>query len=428
MEKRRTGSYDPYARSRLMYIIEAMFENFITVVTTGAYLAKLTTSIGISDGLTAILATITSLSSVFQIISISLAHRNPIKPIIIPIQVLSHLMLAGLYLIPLIGFNSGAVAIFCIITILARACSSITSPLKVNWFMSLVDPKKRGSYTANLQIVSIVGQIIFALAASNMVDRFDEQGNLRGAFIALTVTILVLTVLTNLPLFLAREKHEVSERKPSPFHSVKELCRNKKYVRAISIFAIYSVAANVGASFLGTYQIKELGFSMTFIAILDTIISVLHIAALAVLGRLSFHMQYRSVVRLGYLLSIGAYTALIFTTTSTGAVLFLVYRVFNMLYSSSMAVSQRNLLFEICPPEERTSAISIFTMTSGLIGFAATVAVTPLFNHMQATGVTVFGIDVFPQQVFAAVALVLVIIVNVLWNISYNKLESDEEY
>ena len=428
MKMKRTGSYDPYARSRLMYIIEAMFENFITVVASGAYLAKLTTSIGISDGLTAILATITSLSSIFQIISISVAHKSPIKPIIIPLQVLSHLMFAGLYLIPLIGFQKGAVAVFCIITVLSRALSSITSPLKVNWFMSLVDPKKRGSYTAKLQIVSIVGQIIFALAASNMVDRFDEQGNLKGAFIALTVTILVLTVLTNLPLFLAREKHETSERKPSPFRSVKDLLRNPKYVRAISIFAVYSIAANIGASFLGTYQIKELGFSMTFIAIMDTIVSILHIAALAVLGRLSFHMQHRSVIRIGYLLSMGAYGALIFTTTSTGMVLFLVYRLFNMLYSSSMAVSQRNLLFEICPPEERTSAISIFTMTSGLIGFIATVSVTPLFNHMQANGVCVFGIDVYPQQIFAAVALVLVIVVNILWNASYKKFESTEEY
>ena len=99
-----------------------------------------------------------------------------------------------------------------------------------------------------------------------------------------------------------------------------------------------------------------------------------------------------------------------------------------MLYSSSMAVSQRNLLFEICPPEERTSAISIFTMTSGLIGFIATVSVTPLFNHMQANGVCVFGIDVYPQQIFAAVALVLVIVVNILWNASYKKFESTEEY
>ena len=156
MRIKRTASCDHYARSRLMYIIEALFENFITIVTGGAYLAKLTTSIGISDGLTAILATITSLSSIFQIISISVAHRNPIKPIIIPIQITSHLMLAGLYLIPLIGFQKGAVAIFCIITILARACSSITSPLKVNWFMSLVDPKKRGSYTAKLLSILIM--------------------------------------------------------------------------------------------------------------------------------------------------------------------------------------------------------------------------------------------------------------------------------
>ena len=428
MRIKRTASYDHYARSRLMYIIEALFENFITIVTGGAYLAKLTTSIGISDGLTAILATITSLSSIFQIISISVAHRNPIKPIIIPIQITSHLMLAGLYLIPLIGFQKGAVAIFCIITILARACSSITSPLKINWFMSLVDPKKRGSYTAKLQIVSIVGHIIFSLAASNMVDRFEEQGNMRGAFTALTITILALTLLTNLPLFLAKEKHDVNERKPSPFRSVKDLLGNSKYVRAISIFAVYSVAANVGASFLGTYQIKELGFSMTFIAILDTARCIAKIGALALLGRLSFRMQHRSVVRIGYLFAIGTYAALIFTTTSTGAVMFLVYSLFDVIYSSSMAVSQRNLLFEICPPEVRTSAISMFTMTSGLIGFISTVAVTPLFNYMQAHGVTVFGISVFPQQIFAAAALVLVIIVNILWNVSYKRFEAVEEY
>jgi len=423
----RTRGYDPYARSRLMYILEAMFENFITLLTSGAYLAKLTSEIGISDGLTAILAMITSLSSIFQIVSISVAHRNPIKPIVIPIQIISHLMFAGLYIIPLVGFKTGAVALFCTISILSNALKSIVSPLKINWFMSLVDAKKRGSYTATLTIVSIIGQIFFALVASNMVDRFEEQGNMRGAFVVLTITILVLTVLTNLPLFLAKEKHEAADRKPSPLRSIKDLFANKKYARAIAIFSFYSLAS-IGGAFLGTYQIKELGFSMTFIAILDTAVCVMQIGALALFGRLSFRMQHRSLIRLAYVFSAISYTALIFTTTSTGTVLFLVYRIFMMLYSSSMAVSQRNLLFEVCPPEERTSAISIFTMTTGLVSFAGTVAVTPLFNYMQATGVSIFGINVFPQQVFAALALVLVIIVNVLWNISYNKLESDEEY
>ena len=423
----RTRGHDPYAQSRLMYILEAMFENFVTVVTTGAYLAKLTTTIGISDGLTAILATITSLSSVFQIVSISIAHKNPIKPIIIPIQIVAQLMFAGLYVIPLIGFNSGVVALFSIIIILSNALKSIVSPLKINWFMSLVDAKKRGSYTATLTIVSIVGQIIFSLAASNAVDRFEARGNMRGAFIALTVTILVLTVMTNLPLFLAKEKHEVNERKTSPFRSVKDLFKNKRYVHAITIFAIYSLTS-IGGAFLGTYQIKELGFSMTFIAILDTVVSIIQIGALALFGRLSFHMQHRAVIRMAYIFAIGTNTALIFTTTSTGKVLFFTYRIFSALYASSIAVSQRNFLFEICPPEERTSAISIFTMTSGLVSFIATVVATPIFNYMQANGVIIFGKSVFPQQVFAAAALVLVIVVNVLWSIFYKEFYPDKEY
>ena len=427
MKMTRTRGHDPYAQSRLMYILEAMFENFVTVVTTGAYLAKLTTTIGISDGLTAILATITSLSSVFQIVSISIAHKNPIKPIIIPIQIVAQLMFAGLYVIPLIGFNSGVVALFSIIIILSNALKSIVSPLKINWFMSLVDAKKRGSYTATLTIVSIVGQIIFSLAASNAVDRFEARGNMRGAFIALTVTILVLTVMTNLPLFLAKEKHEVNERKTSPFRSVKDLFKNKRYVHAITIFAIYSLTS-IGGAFLGTYQIKELGFSMTFIAILDTVVSIIQIGALALFGRLSFHMQYRAVIRMAYIFAIGTNTALIFTTTSTGKVLFFTYRIFSALYASSIAVSQRNFLFEICPPEERTSAISIFTMTSGLVSFIATVVATPIFNYMQANGVIIFGKSVFPQQVFAAAALVLVIVVNVLWSIFYKEFYPNKEY
>lgn len=422
----RTGT-DSYRTSRVMYIIEAMFENFIAILSTGAYLAKLTTTIGISDSVTAILSAITSLSSVFQIVSISIAHKNPIKPIIIPIQIVAQLMFAGLYAIPLIGFNSGVVALFSIIIILSNALKSIVSPLKINWFMSLVDAKKRGSYTATLTIVSIVGQIIFSLAASNAVDRFEARGNMRGAFIALTITILVLTVMTNLPLFLAKEKHEVNERRTSPFRSVKDLFKNKRYVHAITIFAIYSLTS-IGGAFLGTYQIKELGFSMTFIAILDTIVSIIQIGALALFGRLSFHMQHRAVIRMAYIFAIGTNTALIFTTTSTGKVLFFTYRIFSMLYASSIAVSQRNFLFEICPPEERTSAISIFSMTSGLVSFIATVVATPIFNYMQANGVIIFGKSVFPQQVFAAAALVLVIVVNVLWSIFYKEFYPNKEY
>ena len=411
-----------------MYIFEALFEYLISILASGAFLAKLATTIGISDSATAILASITSLSSVFQIVSIYLSHKNPIKPIIIPMQVLSQLMYAGLYIVPLIGFKSGVVPVFCIVIVLANALKSIVSPLKVNWFMSLVDAKKRGSYTAILQIVSVIGGTTFTLISSSAIDRFEAAGNMNGAYLTLALMIFVLIVLCNIPLFISREKHEVSERKTSPLRSIKQLFTNKAFVRSTSIFCLNSFAVTIGAAFLGTYQIKELGFSMTFIAIVEMIISVVRIIALAVAGRISFHRPYRSIIRFAYIMSIAAHATLMFAAPKNGMILFPMYLALNTIYSGSLAVSLNNFLFQICPPEERASAISIFTMTTGLVSFAGTVAVTPLFNHMQATGVSIFGINVFPQQVFAAAALVLVIIVNVLWNISYKKFESVEEY
>ena len=90
---------DGYETSRVMYIIEALFEYFISLLVSGAYLAKLTTTVGLSDSTTAILSSITSLSGIFQIFSIYLAHKTPVKRWIIPMQITAQSMFAALYLI-----------------------------------------------------------------------------------------------------------------------------------------------------------------------------------------------------------------------------------------------------------------------------------------------------------------------------------------
>ena len=55
----------PYAFSEKMYVLQCALAYFISIITTGAYLAKLTTTIGISDGMTAILSNIGSLACLF---------------------------------------------------------------------------------------------------------------------------------------------------------------------------------------------------------------------------------------------------------------------------------------------------------------------------------------------------------------------------
>ena len=112
---------DQYKTSRACYIIEALMEYFITILTTGAFLATLTKEIGISDSLTAILSSVVSLSSLFQIVTVFIAHRTPVKRWIIPLQLIAHLMLSGLYLIPVFNIKEGAGLIFFALIIGANA-------------------------------------------------------------------------------------------------------------------------------------------------------------------------------------------------------------------------------------------------------------------------------------------------------------------
>ena len=61
MEKNNEIVKDEYRSSRFYYILEAAFEYFVAIMVGTTYLAKLTTSIGISDGVTAVLTSIISL-------------------------------------------------------------------------------------------------------------------------------------------------------------------------------------------------------------------------------------------------------------------------------------------------------------------------------------------------------------------------------
>ena len=75
MEKSR----DLYKFSRLMYIIEAALEYFVSIAVGGVYLAKLTSYIGIKDSITGILSSFVSLGCGFQLIAIFLVNKRPVK-------------------------------------------------------------------------------------------------------------------------------------------------------------------------------------------------------------------------------------------------------------------------------------------------------------------------------------------------------------
>ena len=71
--------HDEYCTSRILYIIEAALEYFISIAVGTVYLAKITSEIGIPDNITGVLTSFVALGCGFQIIAVFLAHKKPVK-------------------------------------------------------------------------------------------------------------------------------------------------------------------------------------------------------------------------------------------------------------------------------------------------------------------------------------------------------------
>ena len=417
---------ESYKTSRILYIIEACFENFIIVLVTGAFLATLTSRLGISDSLTAILSSIASLSYLFQLVSIYLAHKTPVKRWVIPIQLLAHIMFASLYLLPVLNIKRGAAVIFFMLVLGAYTLKSIIQPIKINWFYSLVSPKKQGSFTAILTAISVIGQIFFSLFASLMFDHFVNSGNDRAAFVSLTITIFIIIVADIIPLIFSKEKKDVipTAKQPSPFSSISDTIKNRGFLVLIISGAISSIGSGMTAPFLATYQINELGFSLSFVAIIDIIVNAFWIGSLFFFGRLSSKKSYAFVLRTSYILRIFSTMAIIITVPSNGAILFTIYRIIEIIARSAFGVSSRSLLLGIVEAKNRTSALSLYTVITGVITFLTTLAMTPIVSAIQSNGgINIFSFNLYAQQFIAIINVFVLIILNIYVAIRYKQLK-----
>ncbi len=398
---------DVFKTSRIMYTLEAAFEYFISILISGAYLAKLTTTIGISDSMTAVLSTITSLASSFQLISIFIAHKVRPKRFV-ALATLAQLLNAILYIIPFIAIDASIESVIFFITILGiRVIASIVAPIKQNWFMSLVDPKKRGSYTAILQAVSLIGGMVFTVVIGIVIDSYDARNDIYGAFTLLSILILVLAILQFLSIIFSKEKNEPVEKKVSPFSEMRGLWYNKRYVRYVVVNVIWALATNLSLPFFGTYQINELGFSMTLISVLSTVLSIVQLISVAIFGRLSLLHPCLTILKIGYPIAVISYIVMAFTTPANGIWMFIIHRILTLVGNAAITVGG-TITYHITTYRERTAALALNSVITGIVGFVVTLISTVIFDYIKVErNNQIFGMTIYAQQFLSAITAII---------------------
>ncbi len=413
-----TVKKDGYKTSRFLYILEAALEYFVSIAVGTVYLAKITIYIGMSDTLTGILSSFVSLGCGFQLIAIFLANKRPVKSWVTAGHILSQILFALLYLVPIFSFTAAQkTGIFVGLLLAAQIIHNVINAPKINWFMSLVDDNKRGRFTAKKEIVSLTSGIVFSYGLGAAMDYFKSRGDMQTAFIVCGVGLFVLMVLHSLTLIFSKEKR-VERPNISVREELSDLMKNKTLFKLILVSVFWNVANYATASFTGTYQERELGFSTTFSTLIIMVGSLMRALVAQPMGKFADKTSFRKMLTVCFVIEAVAFGINIFTRPENGSWFYFTYYV---LYCAGMAGINSaviNLIYDYVEQDKRTSALALQQTLAGFAGFFATLLLSPLVSAIQRS-----SFPLYAQQVLSIVSFAVVLIEIIYVNTVIRKLK-----
>lgn len=418
---------DDYKTSRILYIIEATLEYFIALLVAGAYLAKVTSAIGISDSVTGILSSFVSLGCGFQLVAVFLVNKRPVKRWVTILHSLNQLAFALVYLVPFIKLSkTGKTVLFIAFLLTGHIVNNIVNSPKINWFMSLVDDNKRGRFTANKEIVSLISGMIFTFIIGQVMDRFEALGHINGAFIVCGVGIFILMVSHTLTLIFSREKEVALDDKKTG-EVLAGLIKDKTLWKVVLVSVLWNVSHYVATPFYGTYQIKELGFSMTFVSLLSAGYSIVRSLISRPMGRFADKTSFANMLNICFVVAMVGFGINIFTTPANGKVLYTLYYLCYAVAMAGINSGSINLIYDYVDKRNRMGAFAFKSAVAGIAGFLTTLVSSVLVARIQNNGNKFLGISVYAQQVTSAIAVLLIGVLLLYLNLVVRKIQKPTE-
>ena len=415
---------DVYKKSRVLYIISATLEYFISILTGSAYLAKIAGSIGITDGTIGVLSSFTALGCAFQIVSLAMRTDKAVKPRALTINLINQLCFTLLYVIPVVNLPKNLkTALFTALLLCGNVLLNIPFSLKATWSKSLVEDKRRGIFSASCEITSLVSGMIFTTIAGRMIDNFEANGNQKGAFTVCAVTLLVLTFSHALCLLFIREDRlPVTHNEPLR-KRLRSAIPDCATLRLLPLFILWNATQYVTIPFFGTYQINDLGFSMTAVSLISVGYALIRTLASAPLGMLGDKRSFVTSMSV----SLTAMSVGLIINSFGGRVCHILFYVLYAVTLAGMNSGIMNVIFDYVEKEKRNGAVAILYTVGGLVGFVATLAVKPLLDYVQKNGNSfLFFEHIYAQQILSALGSALAMATLVYLNAAVKKLEKVE--
>ena len=391
-------------RSERAYVRASLLDYLISILVTGAFLAALLKHIGMTDSLIGILSAMVSLACVAQMAAGLLVHpKRRVKRWVSFRYLLNQLFFAALYCGPGIRMAPAAKsAVFCALLLCGHIVSNLVAPIKISWLLSRVDPARRGVFTAHMEIVSLLGGMVFTLVMGAVVDGCRAAGHVQLGFILCCASILVLAALHFWALQGAVEPEAERDAAPVPAQSARALFAIRGYRRVVLAEVLWRAALFLSTAYYGTYQLQELGFGMKYVSVLGVFYALIRAGVSRRFGRYADAHSWARLLTVCFFIAGLGFFLNGFTVPANGKVMFALHTV---LYAMGMAGINGGLIsitFDYVPYQDRARALGIKAALSGVAGFLASLAGGRVMDWVQGQGNQLYGRTVYAQQILSA--------------------------
>jgi Na+/melibiose symporter-like transporter len=307
--------------------------------------------------------------------------------------------------------------------LIGHIINNVVNSPKINWFMSLVDDKIRGDFTANKEMVSLMGGMVFSFAMGWVIDYFEANGNLNGAFIVCGLSVFGLMLLHSATLIFSKEK-SVEEKENIPTKQLlSELIKDKNLFKVIMVSVLWNAVNYASTPFYGSYQIKELGFTMTFVSVLSAAYAIVRTIFSKPMGKFADKYSFAKMLNICFIIMLVGFCINIFTVPQNGKVFFTIYYMLSAIAMAGINSATINLIYDYVDKGKRIGALALNSTVSGFAGFFTTLAVSPLVTYIQSNGNMFLGLNVYAQQVVSVIAVLLLIVLIIYLNRVVGKIQ-----
>lgn len=422
-----------FKKSRINYTIADSATQTIVQLAGGTFLATLMSYCNISDANIGIITSLISFAALSQLFLMNYFKRLKKYKFLVCVTAFQRSLFAIIYLIPLLSLKSSQKAIFIVLLyFIGQVFVQIGIPASQDWIASLVPGRLRGKYFSIKDSVAVFIVSSTMLLAGIVLDYFKPRNILTG-FVIIGAFIFILTLINVIALSkmkepktsyvneagkemhgrIAKKAKEVEkiekETQQGILSELKEAFIDRKFRKAFTIQCLFTFAFYICIPFTASYQINDLALPYTFIMVVAFIANMYRIYITPKLGRLADKFSMAKLLRFT-LFALGLnFLTMTFTVPGNAYPLHIIASIFASTAWAFVGIGLFGVQLDFFKNEKRMVWLTITSSLSGILGFLVSIVGGLLLNYLQKTGLQLFGMKIYAQQVLNLIGFLIIL-------------------